>query len=46
MTPEENEILQRLSAKAQRAVPSSVPKEKDEILQTDIYAANMALLQR
>jgi hypothetical protein len=46
MTPEENEILQRLSAKAQRMVPSSVPDIEDEILQTDIYAANMALLQR
>jgi len=46
MTPEENEILQRLTAKAQRMVPSSVPDTEDEILQTDIYAANMALLRR
>jgi hypothetical protein len=46
MTVEESEIFQRLSAKAQRMVPSSVPDTEDEILQTDIYAANMALLRR
>lgn len=47
MTVEENEILQRLSAKAQRTGSSSVPQDnEDEILHTDVYAANMALLRR
>ena len=47
MTPEEREILQRLSAKAQRMGASIVPEDKeDDILDTDIYAANLALLRR
>jgi len=47
MTPEEREILQRLSAKAQRMGASIVPEDnEDEILHTDIYAANLSLLRR
>ena len=47
MTPEEKEILHRLQSKAQRF--SSMKKEADaeeDVLHTDIYAANMALLNR
>ena len=44
MSPEENEILQRLSAKAQRMGPKSLPE--NEIPDTDVYAANLALLRR
>ena len=47
MTMEEREILQRLSAKAQRMEPSSVQKDNEnDILDTDVYAANLALLRR
>jgi hypothetical protein len=47
MTSEENEILQRLSAKAQRMGASSVPKDNENnILDSDVYAANMVLLKR
>lgn len=46
MTVEENEIFQRLSAKAQRLGQSSVPEKEDTVLDTDVYAANMALLRR
>jgi len=47
MTVEEREILQRLSSKAQRTGMSSIPEDnEDEILHTDVYAANMALLRR
>ena len=57
MTPEEKEILQRLSAKAQRyqaAATESKSKnpmqpagEKEEdVLLTDVYAANLSLLRR
>jgi hypothetical protein len=66
MTPEEKEILQRLSAKAQRyqaanskdgnssknpqqsALEKSVgppADEEDDVLHTDIYAANLSLLR-
>jgi hypothetical protein len=67
MTPEEKEILQRLSAKAQRyqtgvASSASISKnpeqlaldkslkqtgadEEDDVLHTDIYAANLTLLR-
>jgi hypothetical protein len=66
MTPEEKEILQRLSAKAQRyqaanskdgnsaknpqqsALEKSVgppTDEEDDVLHTDIYAANLSLLR-
>ena len=65
MTPEEKEILQRLSSKAQRYqtggsgnTPSKNPQqqalensvgppadEEDDVLHTDIYAANLTLLR-
>jgi len=57
MTPEEREILQRLSSKAQRyqtpalaAAPTpgsnvSSPS-KDDVMHTEIYAANLSLLKR
>jgi hypothetical protein len=66
MTPEEKEILQRLSAKAQRYQASSnnggkseknqqqqaleksvgqADDEDDDVLHTDIYAANLTLLR-
>lgn len=66
MTPEEKEILQRLSAKAQRyqvssannsnnnknprqvALENSVGSpadEEDDVLHTDVYAANLTLLR-
>ena len=63
MTPEEKEILQRLSSKAQRyqsvsgnATKSKNPAqtaldketgadEEDDVLHTDIYAANLTLLR-
>ena len=70
MTPEEKEILQRLSAKAQRyqtggtGITNSISKnpeqmaldkslknsgaaanEEDDVLHTDIYAANLSLLR-
>lgn len=45
MTPEEREILQRLSAKAQRYQVAATPTSKDEeILEEDIYRANLKLL--
>lgn len=50
MTPEEKEILMRLSSKAQRyqkgglsAAPPS--DEEDDVLHTEVYAANVALLK-
>ena len=61
MTPEEKEILQRLSSKAQRyqnAAPKSTASTvstgstvstaltDDDILHTDIYAANLQLLRK
>jgi len=48
LTPEEREILQRLHAKSQRFVKKEESSElsEEDILQTDIYAANMALLRR
>jgi hypothetical protein len=65
MTPEEKEILQRLSSKAQRYQTSADKKggnktpeqqaleksagvpadEEDDVLHTDIYAANLTLLR-
>jgi len=66
MTPEEKEILQRLSAKAQRYQAAQGPSqggsknpqqialeksvgppsdEEDDVLHTDIYAANLTLLR-
>lgn len=64
MTPEEREILQRLSAKAQRyqaasdsmmktkgknpqqlATEGGMPDEQDDVLLSDVYAANMSLLR-
>jgi len=49
MTSEEKEILQRLSAKAQRFNKPSddMPTETDDdVLHTEIYAANLSLLRR
>ena len=47
MTVEENEILQRLSAKAQRMGANIVPKDNErDIPDTDVYAAKLALLRR
>jgi hypothetical protein len=67
MTPEEKEILQRLSAKAQRyqtggtgsvsnknpqqvaldksTGPSADNEDDDDVLHTDVYAANLSLLR-
>lgn len=62
MTPEEREILHRLSAKAQRyqaavetktkgknlqqvAAEGGMPDEEDDVLLSDVYAANMSLLR-
>ena len=48
MTPEEREILQRLSSKAQRYqvanVPSSDSLKDDDVAVEDIYLANLKLL--
>ena len=47
MTPEEKEIYQRLYAKSQRLNKPKVESDaENDILYTDIYAANMALLRR
>ena len=52
MTPEEKEILQRLSSKAQRyqivKTPEQDARTKDEpdIPYTDVYAANLTLLRQ
>ena len=43
MTPEEKEILHRLSSKASRYVVKEDPEE-DHVPAKDIYAANMSLL--
>jgi len=45
MTVEEKEILQRLMAKSQQ-IQKPVEPVADDILHTDIYAANMVLLRR
>jgi hypothetical protein len=48
MTPEEKEILHRLSSKAQRyqlPVADAKAASDDDILHTDIYAANLSLLK-
>ena len=47
MTPEEKEILHRLSSKAQR-YQNTVKENKentDDVLHTDVYAANLYLLR-
>jgi hypothetical protein len=47
MSAEEREILMRLQAKAARMNKIPVPDDSEnEILYTDVYAANMALLRR
>jgi len=47
LTPEEKEILMRLQAKAQRLNKPPVAEDaEDDVLYTDIYAANMTLLRR
>ncbi len=49
LTPEEKEILQRLLGKQQRYQQKSDPQEddkKDDVLHTDIYAANLTLLKK
>ena len=46
MTVEEKEILQRLMAKSQRIQKPVEPDTEDDVLHTDIYAANMFLLKR
>jgi hypothetical protein len=50
MTPEEKEILQRLMSKAQRyqTVPTegSIGDAEDDVLHTDVYAANLFLLRQ
>jgi hypothetical protein len=43
MTPEEKEILHRLSSKASRYTVKEDPEE-DHVAAKDIYAANMTLL--
>ena len=49
MTPEEKEILQRLSAKAQRYQPTESKKSEtdseEDVLPTHVYAANLSLLR-
>jgi hypothetical protein len=56
MTPEEKEILHRLSAKAQRyqtkeknpaqkALTQNDSESSDDVLHTDVYAANLSLLR-
>ena len=50
LTPEEKEILQRLTSKAQRFQQKSIDKGKDNTLDdiehTDIYTANLSLLKQ
>jgi len=45
MTPEEKEILQRLSAKAQKYTKEKMPEMDEKIHHTDIYSANLSLLK-
>jgi len=45
MTPEEKEILQRLSAKAQKYTKEKKPETDEKIHHTDIYSANLSLLK-
>lgn len=45
MTPEEKEILQRLSAKAQKYMQEKKPEMDKELHHTDIYTANLSLLK-
>lgn len=48
MTPEEREILQRLSSKAQRyqtaSAPASTSSKEDDVAVEDIYLANLKLI--
>lgn len=51
MTPEEREILQRLSSKAQRYQEKSIPasttlEDNDNVTAEDVYLANLKLLQQ
>ena len=50
MTPEEKEILHRLSSKAQRYQSTKADDSKldleDDVLHTDVYAANLSLLRK
>lgn len=49
MSPEEKEILQRLSSKAQRFMGkelASLDTKDDDVLHTDVYAANLSLLKQ
>ena len=49
MTPEEREILQRLSAKAQRFLPKAgveTTTAADDVPAMEVYGANMALLRK
>jgi hypothetical protein len=48
MSPEEKEILHRLSSKSQRYTnkdSESSVNEDDDILHSDVYAANVTLLR-
>jgi hypothetical protein len=48
MSPEEKEILHRLSSKAQRYTNNSeklLDNDDDNILHSDVYAANVTLLR-
>jgi hypothetical protein len=49
MSPEEREILQRLSSKAQRFMSKEgrapLDNKDDDVLHTDVYAANLTLLK-
>ena len=49
MSPEEKEILQRLTSKAQRFMGkerASLDTKDDDVLHTDVYAANLSLLKQ
>lgn len=46
MTPEEKEILMRLTAKSQRVQASENKTSKEDTSHTDVYTANMTLLRR
>jgi hypothetical protein len=46
MTPEEKEILMRLTAKSQRVQASENKTSKEDASHADVYTANMSLLRR
>jgi len=46
MTPEEKEILMRLTAKSQRLQASAKNTSEEDVSHTDVYTANMSLLRR